>query len=81
MTKQEAGSEIPILVTDLDVVELVGLRVTKLCTAGTPLRVDWALDELDLVKAVVDERLELLWSSEVAVERKTGVATDDCDVC
>jgi hypothetical protein len=41
--------------------------VTKLCTAGTPLRVDWARDELDLVKAVVDERLELLWSSEVAV--------------
>jgi RNase P/RNase MRP subunit p29 len=71
----------PILVTDLDVVEFVRLRVTKLSTACTPLRVGWAFDELDLVEAVVDERLKLLRSSKVAVERKTGVATNDCDVC
>jgi len=55
--------------------------VTKLSTACTPLRVGWAADELDLVEAVVDERLKLLRSSEVAVERKTGVATNNYDVC
>lgn len=40
-----------------------------------------ATDELDLVEAVLDERLKLLGSSEVAVKRKTSVATNDCDVC
>jgi hypothetical protein len=42
--------------------------VTKLSTACTPLRVGWAFDELDLVEAVVDKRLQLFWRSEVAVE-------------
>ena len=54
--------------------------MTQLGTACTPLRVGWATDELDLVEAIVDEGLKLLRSSEVAVERKTGVATNDCDV-
>jgi len=55
--------------------------VTKLSTAGTPLRVGGTTDELDFVEAVVDERLELLRSGEVAVERKAGVATNDCNLC
>jgi hypothetical protein len=55
--------------------------VTKLSTACTPLRVGWAADELDLVEAVVDERLKFLRSSEVAVKRKTGVATNDYGMC
>jgi hypothetical protein len=55
--------------------------VTKLSTACTPLRVGWATDELDLVETVVDEGLKFLRSSEVAVERKTGVATNDCATC
>jgi len=54
--------------------------VTKLSTACTPLRIGWAADELDLVEAVLDERLKLLGSSEVAVKRKTSVATNNCDM-
>ena len=54
--------------------------MTKLSTACTPLRVGWAADELDLVEAVVDERLKLFGSGEIAVKRETGVATNDCDV-
>ena len=55
--------------------------MTKLSTASTPLRVGWAANELDLVEAVLDERLKLLGSGEVAVERKTSVAANNCDMC
>jgi hypothetical protein len=70
----------PIFVADLDVVESVGLRVTELSTACTPLGIGWSFDELDLVEAVLDERLKLCRTGEVAVQGKACVASDDCSI-
>ena len=55
--------------------------MAELSTACTPLRVGRALNELNLVKAVVDKRLEFFRRSEVAVERKTSVASNNCAMC
>jgi hypothetical protein len=52
--------------------------VTKLSTTCTPFGIGWSLDELDLVEAVLDERLKFCRGSEVAVECKTSVTSNDC---
>ncbi|KAI6772959.1 hypothetical protein HG530_003917 [Fusarium avenaceum] len=62
----------PIFVSNLDVGEAERLGVAKLSTSLTPLGGDGTSNELDLVKSVVDKRLELVLGGDVAVERKTS---------
>jgi hypothetical protein len=67
----------PVLVTNLDVLQREGLRVTQLSTTSTPLRSDGTANELDLVESIVDEGLELVLGSDVTVQGKTGKDTNN----
>jgi 2',3'-cyclic-nucleotide 2'-phosphodiesterase (5'-nucleotidase family) len=67
----------PILVSNLNVGEAERLGVAKLSASLTPLRGDRTSNELDLVKGVVDKRLELVLGGDVAIERETSVNTNN----
>jgi hypothetical protein len=67
----------PILVSNLNVGEAERLGVTELGTSLTPLGGDGTSNELDLVKGVVDKRLELVLGGDVAVERETSINTNN----
>lgn len=71
----------PVLIADLDELKLKRLWMTQLCATSTPFGIDWAADEFDLVKSVVDVVLEFLLRRHVSVERKSCPNTENCRMC
>lgn len=67
----------PILVSNLNVGEAERLGVAKLGTSLTPLGGDGTSNKLDLVKSIVDKRLELVLGGDIAVERETSINTNN----
>lgn len=62
----------PILVANLDVVQLERLGVTKSSALSTPLSVGRTLDEFNFVESIINERLKVLLGGNIAVQSETG---------
>jgi hypothetical protein len=69
----------PVFVSNLDVVKLEWLWVTKFGSTLAPFGVSRATDEFDFVKGVVNDGLEVFLGCDVTVEGQTRVDADDCE--